>query len=100
MSCCLEKEWDVGSRRTYTVNPVEVRVVAAMAPKVLASPMLRGGLRSSRTGRPWERVLNCAAKRARMASLEEPSMLECMVVELSCESRSLKEGCRRVIEEC
>jgi hypothetical protein len=69
--------------------------VAPMAPNVLASPMVRGGLRSSRTGRPWERVLNCVAKRARMASLEELSMLECIVMELSCKSGSLNEGCER-----
>jgi len=65
---------------------VEVRVVAAMAPKVSATPITTGVVRCSRTGAPREIVVNCVAKRARMAKLEELIMLECMVMELLCKS--------------
>jgi hypothetical protein len=61
---------------------VEVRVVAAIAPKVMADPMTMGGVRCSKTGWPNEGMLNCVAKRARMVALEKMDMLGYIVMKV------------------
>jgi hypothetical protein len=64
-----------------TVLPRLVRVVAEIAPYVLASPMTIGAARFSMVGWARERMLNCVVARAKRASLPVLNMVHFILSE-------------------